>query len=73
MPDMFAKFTEQARRVLTLAQDEARRFNHNYLGTEHILLGLIAEEEGAGARVLQNIGVQLSQVGRRVEFIGCRG
>ena len=73
MPDMFATFTERARHVLTLAQEEAQRFNHNYIGTEHILLGLITEEEGVGARVLQNVGVQLSQVRQRVEFIVGRG
>ena len=69
MPNKFDKFTERARRVLTLAQEEARRFNHNYIGTEHILLGLVAEEEGVGARVLQNLGVQLSQVRQQVEFL----
>ncbi len=73
MADKFDKFTERARRVLTLAQEEAHRFNHHYIGTEHILLGLLAEEEGMGARVLQNVGVQLSQVRQRVEHIVGRG
>jgi ATP-dependent Clp protease ATP-binding subunit ClpA len=73
MADRFDKFTERARRVLTLAQEEARRFNHHYIGTEHLLLGLLAEGEGVGARVLQNLGVQLSQVRQRVEFIVGRG
>ena len=73
MPDMFERFTERARRVLTLAQEEAHRFNHHYIGTEHILLGLVAEAEGVGARVLQNLGVQLSQVRQQVEFLIGRG
>ena len=50
MADRFDKFTERARRVLTLAQEEAHRFNHNYIGTEHILLGLIHEGEGVAAK-----------------------
>ena len=52
--DRFDKFTERARKVLTLAQDEAQRFNHNYIGTEHLLLGLVREGEGVAARVLEN-------------------
>jgi hypothetical protein len=51
--DRFDKFTDHARRVLTLAQDEAQRFNHNYIGTEHLLLGLVREGEGVAARVLE--------------------
>ena len=50
--DRFDKFTDRARKVLTLAQDEAQRFNHNYIGTEHLLLGLVREGEGVAARVL---------------------
>jgi ATP-dependent Clp protease ATP-binding subunit ClpC len=50
--DRFDKFTDRARKVLTLAQDEAQRFNHNYIGTEHLLLGLGREGEGVAARVL---------------------
>ncbi len=73
MPDKFDRFTERARRALTLAQEEAQRFNHHYIGTEHILLGLIAEEEGVGARVLQNLGVHRSQVRQQVELIVGRG
>ena len=49
----FDKFTDRARKVLTLAQDEAQRFNHNYIGTEHLLLGLVREGEGVAARVLE--------------------
>ena len=48
--DRFDRFTDRARKVLTLAQDEAQRFNHNYIGTEHLLLGLVREGEGGGAR-----------------------
>lgn len=53
----FDKFTERARKVLTLAQEEAQRFNHNYIGTEHILLGLVREQEGVAARVLSNLSL----------------
>jgi ATP-dependent Clp protease ATP-binding subunit ClpC len=55
--DRFDKFTDRARKVLTLAQDEAQRFNHNYIGTEHLLLGLVREGEGVAARVLENMNV----------------
>jgi ATP-dependent Clp protease ATP-binding subunit ClpA len=58
---------------LALAQDEAVRFNHNYIGTEHLLLGLIREGEGVAARVLDSLGVELSQVRKAVEFIIGRG
>jgi len=50
--DRFDKFTERARRVLSLAQEEAQRFQHNYIGTEHLLLGLVREGEGVAAKVL---------------------
>src|SRR6476469_6036135 len=73
MSDRFDKFTERARRVLTLAQEEAQRFNHNYLGTEHLLLGLVREGDGIAARVLNNLGVQLLKVRSAVEFIIGRG
>ena len=63
--DRFDKFTDRARKVLTLAQDEAQRFNHNYIGTEHLLLGLVREGEGVAARVLENMNVELSKVRRR--------
>jgi ATP-dependent Clp protease ATP-binding subunit ClpC len=73
MADRFEKFTERARRVLTLAQEEALRFNHNYIGTEHILLGLVREGEGVAAKVLANLGVDLAKVRSAVEFIIGRG
>ncbi|MDI3339064.1 MAG: ATP-dependent Clp protease ATP-binding subunit [Sphaerobacter sp.] len=73
MPDKFEKFTERARKVLTLAQEEAHRFNHNYIGTEHLLLGLVREGDGVAARVLSNMGVQLPKVRSAVEFIIGRG
>jgi hypothetical protein len=67
MVDRFDKFTERARRVFSLAQEEAQRFNHNYIGTEHILLVLVREGDGVAARVLSNLGVQLPQVRVAVE------
>src|SRR5215211_5529413 len=73
MADRFDKFTERARRVLTLAQEEAQRFNHNYIGTEHILLGLVREGDGVAARVLNNLGIDLSSVRSTVESIIGRG
>src|SRR5213596_2975798 len=73
MADRFDKFTERARRVLTLAQEEAQRFNHNYIGTEHLLLGLVREGEGVAAKVLSNLGVELNKVRSAVEFIIGRG
>ena len=73
MADRFDKFTERARRVLTLAQEEAQRFNHNYIGTEHLLLGLVREGDGVAAKVLSNLGVELNKVRSAVEFIIGRG
>ena len=73
MSSRFEKFSERARRVLTLAQEEAQRFNHNYIGTEHILLGLVRETEGVVARVLINLGIDLNKVRAAVEFIIGRG
>jgi len=73
MSNRFDKFTERARKVLALAQEEARRFNHNYIGTEHILLGLVREEEGMAAKILSNLGVGLNKVRSAVEFIIGRG
>ena len=73
MPSRFEKFSERARRVLSLAQEEAQRFNHNYIGTEHILLGLVRETEGVAARVLSNLNVELVKVRAAVEFIIGRG
>src|SRR5437667_10737094 len=73
MADRFDKFTERARRVLTLAQEEALRFNHNAIGPEHLLLGLVREGEGVAAKVLANLGVELNKVRSAVEFIIGRG
>jgi excisionase family DNA binding protein len=69
----FDKFTDRARRVLALAQEEARRFQHNYLGTEHLLLGLVREGEGVAAKVLNSLGVEQEKVREAVEFIIGRG
>jgi ATP-dependent Clp protease ATP-binding subunit ClpA len=71
--DRFDKFTERARFVLSLAQGEAQRLHHNYIGTEHLLLGLVREGDGVAAKVLINMGVQLKDVRREVEFIIGRG
>jgi ATP-dependent Clp protease ATP-binding subunit ClpC len=73
MADRFDRFTERARRVLTLAQEEAQRFNHNYIDTEHLLLGLVREGDGVAAKVLANLGVELNKVRSTVEFIIGRG
>ena len=73
MGSRFEKFSERARRVLSLAQEEAQRSNHNYIGTEHILLGLVRETEGVAARVLSSLSVDLSKVRSAVEFIIGRG
>ena len=64
---MFNRFTERARKVIILAKEEARRFNHDYIGTEHILLGLIREGEGVAATVLQKIGVSLENIRLEIE------
>ncbi len=71
--DRFDKFTPRARKVITLAQEEATRFNHNYIGTEHLLLGLVREGEGIAARVLAELGVEVNRVRSAVEFIIGRG
>ena len=63
---MFERFTEEARQVVVLAQEEARTLKHNYIGTEHILLGILREEEGLGARVLESLGVTLDRVREQV-------
>ena len=73
MNDRLDKFTERAKKVLVYAQDEATRFNHNYIGTEHLLLGLVREGEGIAAQVLTNLGVELNKVRSAVEFIIGRG
>src|SRR5690349_13158581 len=71
--DRFDKFTERAKKVLSLAQEEAQRFQHNYIGTEHILLGLVREGEGVAAKVLSNLGIELKRVRNAVESLVGRG
>ncbi|MCB1258129.1 MAG: NDP-hexose 4-ketoreductase, partial [Microthrixaceae bacterium] len=66
---MFERFTDRARRVVVLAQEEARLLNHNYIGTEHILLGLIHEGEGVAAKALESLGISLEAVRQQVEEI----
>ena len=66
---MFERFTDRARRVVVLAQEEARMLNHNYIGTEHILLGLIHEGEGVAAKALESLGISLEAVRAQVEEI----
>ncbi len=65
--NMFNRFTERARKVIILAKEEAKRFNHDYIGTEHILLGLLREGEGVAAAVLKSLGLELSQVRLEIE------
>jgi LmbE family N-acetylglucosaminyl deacetylase len=69
----FGRFTGRARKVLTLAREEARRFNHGYIGTEHLLLGLVREGDGDAAKVLSNLGVDLQNARSAVEIILGRG
>jgi ATP-dependent Clp protease ATP-binding subunit ClpA len=66
---MFERFTDRARRVIVLAQEEARMLNHNYIGTEHILLGLAREGEGVAAEALESLGISLDAVRQQVEEI----
>jgi ATP-dependent Clp protease ATP-binding subunit ClpA len=66
---MFERFTDRARRVVVLAQEEARLLNHNYIGTEHILLGLIREGDGVAAEALESLGISLDAVRQQVEEI----
>ena len=70
---MFERFTERARQVVVLAQDEARALGHPHIGTEHLLLGLLREEEGLGRRVLDSLGVTLEAVRDQVERVAGRG
>jgi ATP-dependent Clp protease ATP-binding subunit ClpA len=63
---MFERFTERARKVVVLAQEEARHFNHNYIGTEHILLGLVRENEGVASQMLSGMGVETDGVREQV-------
>src|ERR687889_401182 len=64
--DMFERFTDRARKVMALANQEAQRFNHNYIGTEHLLLGLLREHDGVAAQVLMNLGLKLEEVREEV-------
>ena len=64
---MFERLTDRARKVMALANQEAQRFNHEYIGTEHILLGLVKEGSGVGANVLKNLGIDLRKVRLEVE------
>src|SRR5712664_959971 len=66
---MFERFTDASRRVVVLAQEEARILNHDYIGTEHILLGLLREGEGVAARALESLGISLDAVRQQVEEI----
>jgi ATP-dependent Clp protease ATP-binding subunit ClpC len=71
---VFERFTDRARRVLVLAQEEARLLNHSFIGTEHILLGLIHEGEGVAAKALESLGISLEAVREKVEeTIGMAG
>ncbi|MBA3946154.1 MAG: hypothetical protein H0X37_16520 [Herpetosiphonaceae bacterium] len=67
------KFTKRAKQVLSLAQEEARSFNHPYVGTEHILLGLIRDQEGVAGNVLDELAVKLQQARHAVEFLAGHG
>ena len=71
--DRFDRFTERARKVLTHGQEEAQRLQHNYIGTEHLLLGLIREGDGVAAKVLSSFGVDLEKVRKAVEDRIVRG
>jgi len=73
MASRFEKFSERARRALTRAQEEAQRFGHNYIDTEHILLGLLADDEGVASKVIVNLGVAPSKIRAGVEFVVGRG
>jgi excisionase family DNA binding protein len=71
--DRFEHFTDSARRVLTAAQEEARRLKHKFIGTEHLLLGLLREDEGVAIHVLRNLNVKLDAAREQVEFIVGKG
>ena len=70
---MFERFTDRARRVIVLAQEEAKLLNHNYIGTEHLLLGLIHEGDGVAAKALESLGISLDGVREQVEDIIGKG
>ncbi len=69
LTEVFERFTDRARRVVVLAQEEARMLNHNYIGTEHVLLGLVHEGEGVAAKALESLGISLEAVRQQVEEI----
>src|SRR5699024_2231409 len=71
--DMFERFTDRARRVVVLAQEEAKMLNHNYIGTEHILLGLIHEGEGVAAKALESLDISLDAVREQVQDLISQG
>lgn len=70
---MYERYTDRARRVIVLAQDGARHLNHNYIGTEHVLLGIVHEGEGVASRVLESLGLQLESIREQVEEIVGQG
>ena len=63
---MFGRFTERALRVISFSQQMAQQLGHNYVGTEHLLLGIIKEEEGIAAKALKNLGIEMEQVQERI-------
>ena len=67
---MYERFTDRARKVMQLANQEAQRFNHEYIGTEHVLLGLVKEGSGVAANVLKNLEVDLRKIRLEVEMLG---
>ena len=69
---MFERFTEKARRVVVYAQEEARMLNQNYIGTEHLLLGLIREQDGIAAKALESLNISLEDVHQQVEELRSR-
>jgi len=69
---MYERFTDRARKVMQLANQEAQRFNHEYIGTEHILLGLVKEGSGVAANVLKNLDIDLRKIRLEVEKLVCR-
>ena len=73
MDGQYDRFTERAKKVMALAKEEAKRFNHNYIGTEHLLLGLVAEGQGIAGRVLRNLGVDLPRMREALMFVVARG
>ena len=73
MPAGFEKFSDRARRVLSIAQEEAQNLNHNYIGTEHVLMGLIREEEGRAVKIITNLNVDLTKIQEAIQFSIARG